>query len=126
MNRLEGYRVLRPDMTPTRLEAQGWSLRQSAPGFRQVSCVRRGLGGPGPAEGAERQALQVIYSDGLTYVSVFIEPWDARRQAGQLVASVGPTQTLMLQHGDWRVTVVGDVPQATLRLFAMGLEYSPK
>jgi sigma-E factor negative regulatory protein RseB len=126
MKRLEGYRVLRPEMTPTKLEAQGWSLRQSAPGFRQVSCVRRGLGGPEPADSAERQALQVIYSDGLTYVSVFIEPWDARRQAGQLVASVGPTQTLMLQHGDWRVTVVGDVPQATLRLFAMGLEYSPK
>ena len=39
-----------------------------------------------------------------------------------MVASVGATQTLMKQHGDWWVTVVGDVPPATLRMFADGLE----
>ncbi|MDQ6684299.1 MAG: transcriptional regulator, partial [Pseudomonadota bacterium] len=41
MRRLDGYRVLRPALTPTRLELQGWSMRQLAPGFRQVSCVSR-------------------------------------------------------------------------------------
>jgi sigma-E factor negative regulatory protein RseB len=39
-----------------------------------------------------------------------------------MLASVGPTQTLMQQQGDWWVTVVGDVPAATLRMFAKGLE----
>ena len=126
MKRLEGYRVVQPVMTATRLEAQGWIMRQAVPGFRQVSCVKRAMEGPGPAEGVDKQAVQVIYADGLTYVSVFIEPWDARRHTRQTVASVGPTQTLMLQHGDWWVTVVGDVPPATLRLFATGLERSQK
>lgn len=128
MKRLEGYRVLRPLMTPTRLEAEGWALRQPAPGFRQVSCVKRPMAGPGTAgkQDMERPVLQVIYSDGLTYVSVFIETFDARRHTRQMLASVGPTQTLMLQHGDWWVTVVGDVPPATLRLFAKGLEHSEK
>ena len=128
MKRLEGYRVLRPLLTPAKLESEGWALRQPAPGFRQVSCVKRPMEGPGTAEkqNVERPVLQVIYSDGLTYVSVFIEPFDARHHTRQMLASVGPTQTLMQQHGDWWVTVVGDVPPATLRLFAKGLEHSQK
>ena len=119
MKKLEGYRVVRPVLTPTRLETEGWMLRQTAPGFREVSCVRRPMDN---AVAGDRQALQAIYSDGLTYVSVFIEPFDAQRHTRPMLASVGPTQTLMQQQGDWWVTVVGDVPAATLRTFAKGLE----
>ena len=39
-----------------------------------------------------------------------------------MLASVGATQTLMQQQGDWWITVVGDVPPATLRTFVKGLE----
>jgi sigma-E factor negative regulatory protein RseB len=35
---------------------------------------------------------------------------------------VGPTQTLMQRHGDWWITVVGDVPPATLKQFVRNLE----
>ena len=128
MKKLEGFRVLRPVLTPTQLEAEGWLLRQPAPGFRQVSCVKRPMDDAGSAgkEAAEQQVLQTIYSDGLTYVSVFIEPFNPQRHTRSMLASVGPTQTLMLQQGDWWVTVVGDVPPATLRLFAKGLERSKK
>jgi sigma-E factor negative regulatory protein RseB len=66
--------------------------------------------------------LQTIFSDGLTYVSVFIEPFDPQRHARAMSTAVGPTQTLMQQHGDSWVTVIGDVPPATLRQFAKGLE----
>ena len=119
MRRLDGYRVLRPALTPTKLEAEGWAMRQVVPGFRQVSCVKRPMDNPEPSD---KQVLQTIYSDGLTYVSVFIEPFDAQRHTRPMLASVGPTQTLMQQQGDWWVTVVGDVPSATLRTFAKGLE----
>ena len=119
MKKLEGYRVVRPVLTPTKLETEGWMLRQTAPGFREVSCVRRPMDN---AAVGDRQVLQAIYSDGLTYVSVFIEPFDAQRHTRPMLASVGPTQTLMQQQGDWWVTVVGDVPAATLRTFAKGLE----
>ena len=124
MKRLEGYRVLRPVLTPTRLEAEGWTLRQPTPGFRQVSCVKRPMEGTGVGDkdSAEHQVLQTIYSDGLTYVSVFIEPYNPQRHTRPMTASVGATQTLMQQQGEWWVTVVGDVPPATLRSFAKGLE----
>lgn len=128
MKRLDGYRVIRPVLTATRLEAEGWSMRQPAPGFREVSCVKRPMDGASESAKAAVTvpALQTIFSDGLTYVSLFIEPFDPQRHTRPVLASVGPTQTLMQQHGDWWITVVGDVPPATLRLFAKGLERSRK
>lgn len=121
MRRLDGYRVVRPVLKATRLEDEGWSLRQAAPGFRQVSCVKRPMEGT-DAEAAAEPVLQAIYSDGLTYVSMFIEPFNAQRHTRPMLASVGATQTLMRRQGDWWVTVVGDVPTATLKAFANGLE----
>lgn len=127
MKRLEGYRVLRPVLTASRLDAEGWTLRQPVPGFREVSCVKRPMQGTADSQAPSAQpVLQTIFSDGLTYVSLFIEPFDAQRHTRAVLASVGPTQTLMQQQGDWWITVVGDVPPATLRLFAKGLERSRK
>ena len=124
MKRLEGYRILRPVLTHTQLEAEGWTMSSLVPGFRQVSCVQRPMDGNGVVDktAVEQPVLQTIYSDGLTYVSVFIEPFKPQRHTRPLVASVGATQTLMRQHGDWWVTVVGDVPAPTLRQFDKRLE----
>ena len=128
VRKLDGYRVFRPVLTPTRLEDEGWTMRESVPGFRQVSCVKRRIGMAAASDNTAPlpQVLQSIFSDGLTYVSVFIEPFEAKRHKRPMLASVGPTQTLMQQQGDWWVTVVGDVPPATLRVFAKGLERSQK
>ena len=123
MKRLDGFRVFRPQLSATRLEAEGWAMRSVAPGFRQVSCVKRAMGGVGPGEHDEDgpQVVQSIFTDGLTHVSLFIEPFNGKRHAREMLASVGATQTLMRRHGDWWVTVVGDVPPATLRSFADNL-----
>lgn len=117
----EGYRVVRHTLQPTQLESEGWVLRAVAPGFMPVSCVKR------PLDASERDApapevIQTIYSDGLTHVSLFIEPYRSDRHVKPLAASLGATQTLMQRHGDWWITVVGDVPMATLRLFTKSLE----
>jgi sigma-E factor negative regulatory protein RseB len=124
MRRLDGYRVVRPVLTPTRLESEGWAMQLTVPGFRQVSCVRRPIGGAALATvgTAYPEVVQAIYSDGLTHVSVFIEPFHADRHAKPLLTSIGATQTLMVRQGGWWITVVGDVPVATLRAFASGLE----
>jgi sigma-E factor negative regulatory protein RseB len=123
MKKLDGYRVVRPSLTPTRLDSEGWAMRQVAPGFRQVSCVSRQIDPPGEASSAASPpVLQSIYSDGLTYVSVFIEPYRPERHTRPLIAAVGATSTLAQRRGDWWVTVVGDTPPATLKLFAAALE----
>jgi sigma-E factor negative regulatory protein RseB len=66
--------------------------------------------------------LQTIYSDGLTYVSVFIEPYRPERHTRPALSALGATLSLAERQGDWWVTVVGDTPLATLKLFAAGLE----
>jgi sigma-E factor negative regulatory protein RseB len=124
MRRLDGLRVVRPVLTPTRLESEGWTMRQTAPGFRQVSCVSRQIEVPGEPSGQATApaVIQSIYSDGLTYVSVFIEPYLPDRHARPTFAALGATSTLSQRQGDWWVTIVGDTPPATLKLFAAALE----
>jgi sigma-E factor negative regulatory protein RseB len=124
MKKLDGYRVVRPVLTSTKLESEGWVLRQSVPGFRQVSCVKRPMDGVLETEGGSvaQTALQTIFSDGLTYVSVFIEPYSPERHTRAMLTTIGATQTLMRRRGDWWITVVGDVPASTLKAFAGGVE----
>ena len=128
MKRLDGQHVVRSVLTPTRLESEGWALRQPVAGFRQVSCVKRPMQGATPTarDNADPQVVQAIYADGLTYVSVFVEPYSPQRHTRSVLASAGPMHTLMQQQGDWWITVVGEVPPATLRLFANGLERTRK
>ena len=124
MKKLDGYRVFRPVLASTSLDAEGWAMREGVPGFRQVSCVKRPLDG-GAADkdaNASPPVLQAIFSDGLTHVSVFIEPFNLSRHTRPMHVAVGATQTLTRRHGEWWVTVVGDVPPGTLRMFADGLE----
>ncbi len=124
MRKLEGYRVIRPVPGRTTIEAEGWRMRQMVPGFREVNCVKRPMESPtaDAREATSDPVLQAVFSDGLTYVSVFIEPFDAKRHQRSLRTAVGATQTLMRRQGDWWVTAVGDVPPATLLAFVNGLE----
>jgi len=127
MKRLEGYRIVRAAVAPTQLEAEGWKLAQPLAGFRQISCVKRPLDFvPENNGGTPVEVLQTIYSDGLTHVSVFIEPFDPKRHQRAMHTAVGATHTLMRRQGDWWVTVVGDVPTSTLKLFAAALERQRK
>lgn len=117
-NPLEGYRVLRPQQQRTELGAEGWTLARPVPGFALSSCLRRVM----ETAGDGVQVVQAIFTDGLTHVSLFIEPFQAQRHRGELQAQQGATSTLMLRRGENWITVVGDVPAATLKLFAASVE----
>ena len=116
MKRLDGYRVLRPQAERAQIDAEGWTLQRSVPGFALVSCTRRPLDTASETD-APVQVLQSVFSDGLTHVSVFIEPYDAQRHKKPMGTSLGATHTLTNRHGDWWFTVVGEVPMATVQQF---------
>lgn len=130
MRKLAGYRVVKPMFQPTGLDVEGWELRKTVAGFRQLSCVRRplevldmsDLRAASTAPAPVTQAVQAIFSDGITYVSVFIEPYNADRHPRPVITVVGATQTMMSRRGDFWVTVVGDVPAVTLRAFTTALD----
>jgi sigma-E factor negative regulatory protein RseB len=126
LKRLDGFRMVKPVRVHTSLEAEGWTIKASVPGFQRVSCVKRKFEGDSsqakPSSKNSEQLLQTVYSDGLTYVSIFIEPYNPERHARPMRAAIGATQTMMRREGNWWVTVMGDVPAATLRQFANGVE----
>jgi sigma-E factor negative regulatory protein RseB len=120
MKRLEGLRVVRPQPSKTQLDAEGWQVARSVAGFQQISCHRRPLDAGG--EGPPVQVLQSVFTDGLAHVSVFIEPYDAGRHRQGMRTTMGATNTVMHRRGDWWITVVGEVPMATVLQFDSLLE----
>jgi sigma-E factor negative regulatory protein RseB len=88
------------------------------PGFALAGCVLRAV----DSGAAEPPMLQAVFSDGLTHVSVFVEPFDAQRHRAEVQARQGATHTIMRRAGEHWLTVVGDVPVAALKQFAQALE----
>ena len=121
MKQLDGYRKVRPAHVATQLQQEGWALDTLPPGFQLSSCTLRSLD---PVEGGETASvLQAVFSDGLTHVSMFIEPIGRVPHRLALHTQVGATQTLMQPHDtQWWITVMGDVPSQTLKQFHRSLE----
>lgn len=129
IRKIEGLRVVRPAYQPTRLEEQGWELSQPVVGFRLANCVKRpaDLQASVAAGGAEPAAevTQAVFSDGLTHVSLFIEPFDPARHRKDIQAQFGATHSMTGRKGDYWITAMGDVPPATLRQFIDALKRRP-
>jgi sigma-E factor negative regulatory protein RseB len=115
---LDGWRQLRPQQRLTTPEAEGWLLARPVPGFRFAGAMRRGMEASGDGE----PVLQAVFTDGLAHVSVFIEPYKPQRHRQEVQAQQGATGTVMQRRDEHWVTVVGDVPAATLMQFAAAFE----
>lgn len=122
MQQLDGLQVLRPQTDRTQLDAEGWVLARPVPGFQLVHCIKRPLDTTGASAEPPQQVVQSVFSDGLAQVSVFIERYDARHHPKAMGASAGASHTVMLRRGDWWLTVVGEVPMATVQQFGAMLE----
>lgn len=120
MDNTVGYTVEKPEMMKIAALSEGWVLRTLVPGFESMSCYKRLVRTAGGA--SSDSTLQWVFSDGLASVSLFVEPFDARRRAQPGVSAIGATHTLTRRIGDWWLTAVGEVPAQTLTLFAQGLE----
>jgi len=120
--KLDGYRVLRPPTRQVELDSQGWALARAVPGFELISCVQRPLEGSGASDAP--MVLQSVFSDGLTHVSVFVEPYDESRHV-PVSTSSGAAHVSMTRHGQWWLTIVGEVPMQTIALFEAALQRKP-
>lgn len=96
----------------------GWVLTQPLPGFRKLMEARRSLGG-------RSSISQIVFSDGLAAVSVFIEPMP-REQPQQSLSHQGAVNIYKRPLGAHHVvTVLGEAPAATLMQIANSLESKP-
>jgi sigma-E factor negative regulatory protein RseB len=126
LHRADGYHVVKPAIEHTKLQAEGWVMQAGTlpAGFQALDCVRRALNMPGETAG-QAKVLQAIWSDGITHVSLFIEPFQPQRHRTEGLTVIGATHTLTRRVNDMWLTAVGDVPPAALEQFVRALERKP-
>jgi sigma-E factor negative regulatory protein RseB len=95
----------------------GWGLSSELPGFHKVVELKRRLSD-------SRPAAQVVYSDGLAAVSVFIESLEGRPEPVRTgLASMGAIHIYTREVANHVVTVVGEAPGASVQRIANAVEY---
>ena len=111
------WRIEDAAAAPADLSQAGWIVNTDIPGFRKIDEVRRKL----------RESLlvgQVVYSDGLAAVSVFIEPLGARRELTRTgLSNLGAINIYTREVANHLVTVVGETPAASVRRIADRVEF---
>jgi len=121
VRRLNDWKQVRAPLESVDMAAAGWTLNTGVAGFQKVLELRR----PMAARDASAPPVpvdQAVFSDGVTTVSLFIEPVDkSDRKPGE--GKAGATHLLAEQHGAFWVTLIGEVPAATLRKFADSIQY---
>jgi sigma-E factor negative regulatory protein RseB len=111
------WRIEDAAAAPANLAEAGWTVNADLPGFRKVGEVRRRL--------RESHSVgQVVYSDGLAAVSVFIEPLPERRELSRTgLSNLGAIHIYTREVANHLVTVVGETPAASVRRIANGVEF---
>ncbi len=84
----------------------GWAVTNPPAGFNKVTELRRTL------PGRSAPVSQIIYSDGLASLSVFVEP-NAPPRTGDASSEDGTTTFFVHPMGEHLVSVLGEVPLAT-------------
>ncbi|EHQ52684.1 sigma E regulatory protein, MucB/RseB [Ectothiorhodospira sp. PHS-1] len=89
-----------------------WRVREMPPGFRVTGVSRRLMAAsPHPVQ-------HMILSDGLATVSVFVTRMDRPEDRMRGLTRSGGLHAVVLPWGDYQVTVLGEVPEAAVRLIA--------
>ena len=115
--RSKDWRVEQAAVAPANLAASGWTIRADIPGFHKVVEVTRTLS-------PSRPVGQLVYSDGLAAVSVFIEPLAGRAEPVHPgLSSIGAVNIYSREVANHAVTVVGEAPAASVRRIAQTVEY---
>lgn len=138
-------RQLQPSYTDTRhwrienaimksVDLSAWSVKSLPPGFTRIQELQRmisdipahGIDGSTriSAEPTQREVLQIVFSDGLSAVSIFIEPGTKSRTEGSL--QQGATNVIGKRWGKYWLTIVGEVPSDTLSKIANSIEFKQK
>ena len=124
----------------------GWSVKAIPSGFKKIremkrmisdtppsgqSIVAAGNGSPVGSDGGvptgpvvKREISQIVYSDGLAAISVFIEPVSQSRTEGS--RQQGAMNITGKRQGDFWLTIVGEVPAAAIKQVANSIEYKAR
>jgi sigma-E factor negative regulatory protein RseB len=107
-----------PPITEAKLTEAGWQVNMPVPGFRKQLEIKRGMGsGVG-------EVGQIVYSDGLASISVFLEPAREGEKPLEGLSSQGAVNIFRKRIGTHVVTVLGEVPPSCLTKIAAGVKFN--
>jgi sigma-E factor negative regulatory protein RseB len=113
----KGWRIEDAAVTPVNLAQAGWLVGTDLPGFRKVTEVQRKLS-------EARPVGQVVYSDGMAALSIFIEPMTGRSDSIRPgLSSLGAFHIYTREVANHVVTVVGEAPAASVQRVANTVEF---
>jgi len=112
------WNIIQPKIETIDLAAEGWRIPAPA-GFVSVMQVSRSMG--------RSNVSQLVLSDGLAAISVFIEPYDDQRDHPMSDGAVrrGAINIYGTRIADFWLTALGEVPAETLEQLATSTEYVP-
>ncbi|WP_018231175.1 MucB/RseB C-terminal domain-containing protein [Thioalkalivibrio thiocyanodenitrificans] len=116
----EGFSTYRVDTQPGHSDLPpdpGWKVRDIPAGFHLTSVTKR------PMAANQNPVQHLVLSDGLATVSVFISQARGPDDLYMGVTQSGALHAMAVPSGDYQVTVVGEVPGATVRMIADSVTY---
>ena len=102
----------------TPANASGWQVDMLPAGFKKITELRRQM------PGHNVPAIQMVFSDGLAGISVFIDVVDNDEDDYPGLSSQGVVQVYRKIIGNYLVTVVGEVPPRTVMQVADSVRHS--
>lgn len=90
----------------------GWAVTNAPAGFQKVAELKRTL------PGRSQPVSQIVLTDGLASLSVFVEPSSAPARTAEAFSEDGTTTFFVRPMGEFIVTVLGEVPIATAQQVA--------
>ncbi|MQR01696.1 MucB/RseB C-terminal domain-containing protein [Glaciimonas soli] len=121
-----GWNVQRTTMAPTNLNE--WTVTGMPPGFKKVRELKRIAIDPPPPNSntapVRREVSQIVFSDGLAAISVFVEPTTQSRTEGFM--QQGALNVIGKRQGDYWLTIVGEVPFAAIKQVSNSIDLKNK
>jgi sigma-E factor negative regulatory protein RseB len=97
----------------------GWEVTNLPAGYRKIGEMRRSMPGrPAPVS-------QIVLSDGLATISVFVEPAGMPARPAEAASEEGTTSFFVRPAGDNVVTVLGEVPIAAAQQVGRSVSRRP-
>ena len=97
----------------------GWVVQKVPAGFQKLAELKRNM------PGRPQPVTQMVYTDGLATLSVFVEPNAAPPRAAEAGSEDGTTAFFVRPVGDHVVSVLGEVPPATAQRVARSVTRRP-
>ncbi len=118
---ISGWRV--ENSSVNEMPVTNWQVKWLPPGFKKTRELRRQISG-NASTNTTREVSQIVFSDGLAAISVFIESFTPQRV--ERAHQQGAMNIIGKRQGEYWLTVLGEVPAAAIKQVANSVEYKPK